>query len=131
MNCPICKNEPMITLELNEVEIDYCLSCKGIWLDAGELELLLGSDVESTEFLNSFTPDTKSKEKKLKCPICNKKMEKVMVVGEKEITIDKCKNEHGIWFDAGELEDVLKMGTLGKDNKVLVLLKDMFGKKNL
>ena len=131
MNCPVCKNEPMITLELNEVEIDYCLSCKGIWLDAGELELLLGSDVESTEFLNSFTPDTKSKEKKLKCPICNKKMEKVMVVGEKEITIDKCKNEHGIWFDAGELEDVLKMGTLGKDNKVLVLLKDMFGKKNL
>ena len=129
MNCPICKNEPMITLELNEVEIDYCLSCKGIWLDAGELELLLGSDVESTEFLNSFTPDTKSKEKKLKCPICNKKMEKVMVVGEKEITIDKCKNEHGIWFDAGELEDVLKMGTLGKDNKVLILLKDMFGKK--
>ena len=129
MNCPVCKNEPMITLELNEVEIDYCLSCKGIWLDAGELELLLGSDVESTEFLNSFTPDTKSKEKKLKCPICNKKMEKVMVVGEKEITIDKCKNEHGIWFDAGELEDVLKMGTLGKDNKVLILLKDMFGKK--
>jgi Zn-finger nucleic acid-binding protein len=51
------------------------------------------------------------------------------VVGEKEITIDKCKNEHGIWFDAGELEDVLKMGTLGKDNKVLILLKDMFGKK--
>ena len=31
----------MITLELEDVEIDHCLDCGGIWLDAGELELLL------------------------------------------------------------------------------------------
>ena len=128
MNCPVCKNEPMIVLELNEVEIDYCLKCKGIWLDAGELELLLGSGAEATEFLNSFSNDNQSKEKKLKCPICNKKMEKALVIGDKKVTIDKCKNDHGIWFDSGELEDVLQMGSLGKDNKVLSLLKDMFGK---
>ncbi len=41
MNCPVCK-EPMIVLELDEVEIDHCISCGGIWLDAGELELLIG-----------------------------------------------------------------------------------------
>ncbi len=41
MDCPVCKNA-MITLELQEVEIDYCIDCGGIWLDAGELELLLG-----------------------------------------------------------------------------------------
>jgi Zn-finger nucleic acid-binding protein len=128
LNCPVCKNEPMIVLELNEVEIDYCLKCKGIWLDAGELELLLGSGAEATEFLNSFSNDNQSKEKKLKCPICNKKMEKALVIGDKKVTIDKCKNDHGIWFDSGELEDVLQMGSLGKDNKVLSLLKDMFGK---
>ena len=57
-------------------------------------------------------------------------MEKIVVIREKKITIDKGKNDHGIWFDAGELEDVLNMGTLGKDNKVLNLLRDMFGKNS-
>ena len=39
MQCPVC-NEAMIVLEYEQVEIDHCTSCKGIWLDAGELELL-------------------------------------------------------------------------------------------
>jgi len=129
VDCPICKNEPMIVLELNEVEIDYCLNCKGIWLDAGELELLLGSSTETEEFLNSFNIDDQTKEKKLKCPICNKKMEKTLVIGDKKVRIDKCKANHGIWFESGELEDILKMASFGKDDKILILLKDMFGKK--
>ena len=127
--CPVCKNEPMIVLELNEIEIDFCLSCEGIWLDAGELELLLGSSTETEEFLNSFTTEDQSKEKKLKCPICNKKMEKILIVGDRKVKIDKCKFNHGIWLDSGELEDILEMGKFGNDNKVLALLRDMLGKK--
>ncbi len=131
MDCPVCKDEPMIVLELNDVEIDYCLNCKGIWLDAGELELLLGTNSKTKEFLNSFTLDTQTKEKKLKCPICTKKMEKILTVGNKKVRLDKCKANHGVWFDADELEDILKMGTFGNDNKVLMLFRDMFGKKKL
>lgn len=116
MDCPVCKNEPTIVLELNEIEIDYCLSCNGIWLDTGELELLLEDNTETKIFLNSFTLDNKTKEKKLRCPICNKKMDKVQVVGGKEIRIDKCKYNHGLWFDSGELEDVLEIGMLDKQN---------------
>jgi Zn-finger nucleic acid-binding protein len=41
MDCPVCQ-DAMITLELSDVENDYCTDCGGIWLDAGELELLLG-----------------------------------------------------------------------------------------
>jgi len=116
LDCPVCKNEPTIVLELNEIEIDYCLSCNGIWLDTGELELLLEDNTETKIFLNSFTLDNKTKEKKLRCPICNKKMDKVQVVGGKEIRIDKCKYNHGLWFDSGELEDVLEIGMLDKQN---------------
>ena len=129
MDCPVCKDEPMIVLELNEVEIDYCLNCKGIWLDAGELELLLGTNSKTEEFLSSFTLDTQTKEKKLKCPVCTKKMEKILTVGNKKVRFDKCKANHGVWFDADELEDILKMATLGNDNRVLQLFRDMFGKK--
>ena len=42
MDCPVCKQSAMITLELNEVEIDYCMQCEGIWLDAGELGAIRG-----------------------------------------------------------------------------------------
>lgn len=129
MDCPVCKNEPMIVLELNEVEIDYCLNCKGIWLDAGELELLLGSSMETIEFLNSFTIDNQTKEKTHKCPVCNKKMEKILITGNRKVRVDKCKNNHGIWFDSGELEDILGMRKLDNKNKVLTLLNDMLGKK--
>ena len=40
MQCPVCKR-PMISLELNEVEVDHCVACGGVWLDSGEMELLL------------------------------------------------------------------------------------------
>ena len=133
MDCPVCSKEPMIVLELNEIEIDYCLKCKGIWLDAGELELLLGDDNLTKRFLESFVVDEHYKEKKIKCPICDKKMEKIQIFDsegtDKSIVIDRCINGHGLWFDSGELEEVLKRGTWGKDDKILMLLKDMFGKK--
>jgi Zn-finger nucleic acid-binding protein len=119
----------MIILELKGVEIDYCLKCKGIWLDSGELELLLGNIEETQKFLNSFIVDTITSERKLKCPICSHKMEKILVGNDEKVRIDKCKSGDGIWFDEGELEEVLRMGTIGKNDKVYILLKDMFGKR--
>ncbi len=126
MDCPVCR-EPMIVLELNEVEIDHCLGCGGIWLDAGELELLLESAEEKDEVLNSFKIDEKTKEKKQKCPICLKKMDKVLCGKEGEVLIDKCSNNDGIWFDKGELYEIIEMGSLDKNNKILIMLKDIFG----
>ena len=63
MNCPHCK-EPMIILELNEVEIDYCHDCSGIWLDAGELDLLLENTEGKEKMLSSFKLAEKTGEKK-------------------------------------------------------------------
>lgn len=126
MNCPSC-NEPMIVLELDKVEIDNCLACGGIWLDAGELELLLDSAEEKDTILNSFEEDLEAKEEKRKCPICLKKMEKVRSGIEEKILLDKCRENHGLWFDKGELCQIIDMGTKDKNNKVLVMLKDMLG----
>jgi Zn-finger nucleic acid-binding protein len=128
LNCPLCK-EPMIVLELDEVEIDHCLSCGGIWLDAGELELLLEDAAQKDAFLSSFETDRSSKEKTIKCPVCKKKMDKILVGADQEIQIDRCRRNDGIWLDEGELEEILKMSSFGQDNTVLTLLKDMFAKK--
>ena len=40
MKCPNC-NETLLMSERQSVEIDYCPSCRGVWLDKGELDKLL------------------------------------------------------------------------------------------
>lgn len=127
MDCPVCKNA-MITLELQDVEIDYCTDCGGIWLDAGELELLLGKPEKAKQLLGSFKTDSNSAEKIRKCPICDKKMKKVIVGSSKPtLLIDKCRKGDGLWFDKGELHDIFARAELDKDNKIQELLTDMFG----
>lgn len=43
MKCPNC-NETLLMTQRNNVEIDYCPKCRGIWLDKGELDKLLEQD---------------------------------------------------------------------------------------
>lgn len=40
MKCPNC-NETLLMMERNHIEIDYCPSCRGVWLDKGELDKML------------------------------------------------------------------------------------------
>jgi len=41
MICPACRDE-MIVVEYKKIELDICVSCRGVWFDADELGLLLG-----------------------------------------------------------------------------------------
>ncbi len=130
MDCPVCKQSAMITLELNDVEIDYCTQCEGIWLDAGELELLLGEPKKAKELIQSFKIDSESTEKVRKCPICYKKMQKIIVGSSKpKLLIDKCRKGDGLWFDKGELQDIFDRAKLDENDKIKVLLTDMFSHK--
>src|SRR5512145_1742348 len=41
MKCPVC---PDVTLQMTDrqgIEIDYCPSCRGVWLDRGELDKII------------------------------------------------------------------------------------------
>ena len=127
MNCPVC-DEAMIVLEHEQVEIDHCLSCKGNWLDQGELELILEDAQTKRDLLSSFEIDRNSTERKRKCPICSKKMEKVLCGPQHTVRIDRCQKNDGFWFDLGELDEMIKMKHLGKNAKVLDWLKSTFGK---
>lgn len=44
VKCPNCAHE-LVTIDYDEtgVEIDHCTHCRGVWLDAGELEKILNS----------------------------------------------------------------------------------------
>lgn len=129
MDCPACRN-PMITLELEDVEIDYCEGCGGIWLDRGELEMLLGDGGSTRRLMDSFRVDAGTPEQERRCPVCLKRMEKV-VAGEEmpAVLIDRCKRGDGLWFDKRELSDVIARAVLDPGSKIPKLLADMFAER--
>ena len=38
--CPACRGKTLKAVMVDEIELDYCLSCKGLFFDPGELEQL-------------------------------------------------------------------------------------------
>ncbi len=110
MKCPACSNL-MIVVEHEKIELDYCLKCSGVWFDAEEMELLLeamhlkGTSLSLDNILTS--PEANSAEKKRKCPICGRKMKKATVGHEPEVIIDACSWEDGLWFDSGEVGQLI------------------------
>ena len=40
MKCPNC-DETLVMTERQDVEIDYCPKCRGVWLDKGELDKII------------------------------------------------------------------------------------------
>jgi len=110
MKCPAC-SEMMIVVEHENIELDYCTSCSGVWFDAGELALLLegmlleGSSLSLDSILTS--PEARSAEKKRRCPICGTKMKKATVGRDPEVLIDACPRGDGLWFDSGEVGQLI------------------------
>jgi Zn-finger nucleic acid-binding protein len=128
MQCPKCKRS-MIVLEVQEIEIDHCLECGGVWLDGGELELLLEGAEERDALLSSMAIDTATSEKKIKCPLCSKKMDKVLCGTGTKVLIDRCSANDGIWFDKGELNEIMEMGVFHGDTRVYDILNSIFREK--
>lgn len=127
MKCPECSSV-LVTLEFDRIEIDYCPGCEGIWLDSGELGTLLERE-EGDGLLVTATSHARRKEKKRRCPICTKGMEKVHMA-DSGVLLDSCPG-HGLWFDAGELGKVLETACAPGDGQdradsLVRLLDEMF-----
>ncbi len=120
MDCPVCKSA-MIILEFKEVELDYCLSCHGIWLDQGELEVLL--DMKEQIDFSHMTDLEKSRRK---CPRCHKKMVKTRYPNS-EVEVDLCPRDSGVWLDKGEIEAIARSSTSQSSfQKIAEFFKDFY-----
>jgi Zn-finger nucleic acid-binding protein len=108
----------MIVVEYHEIELDYCNECRGVWFDAGELELILqtlGLESEHTLFTHMLqSPLAATSEKSRKCPICGSRMRKTNLGGQPELLVDLCSREDGIWFDGGEVAQLIKQLARGQ-----------------
>ena len=120
MYCPVCK-KMMIILEYEQVELDYCPSCAGCWLDQGELELLLEMHDEAIDF-SDVTSATKGKRP---CPGCRKKLLRENFPAT-DIEVDICPRDGGIWLDRGELVAIARsMGDNAAVNKLKAFFNSM------
>lgn len=123
--CPKC-DQPLFLLNLRGTELDFCAECRGLWLDAGELEAIMtGAGSEATESLAQYLAQegTRPTGKPYLCPRCDRPMNQI--VTKDNLTLERC--VHGIWFDADELQQFLAMSeTEGTAGKVAALANDFF-----
>ncbi len=101
MDCPAC-HKPMIILEFNRVELDFCSACQGCWMDRGELGLLLHGELDLPKDFN-LTGEKKSKRR---CPKCFHRMRAGILPGT-DVEVDVCKSD-GVWLDQGEAQSIAR-----------------------
>ena len=115
--CPKC-DVGLFNLKFRSLAVDYCDQCRGVWLDAGELELLAGGPLPGFQQQTGSVPAGK----KHLCPRCDKPLHEITAPGE--LTLDRCPSGHGLWFDADELQQLL---TMAHADATVALLNDVFG----
>ena len=124
-NCPYCggenKNEPvrrtpvcpncacdMVRYEYRGNDLDMCPECSGLWLDRREFRRLTSErDVYADEsipyeYRRKPLPEEIAY---LKCPVCDTLMVRRNFKKISGVIIDVCRF-HGVWLDAGELQQI-------------------------
>ena len=132
MNCPVC-HVPMIAVERERVEVDSCISCRGLWFDRGELELLCEQTGVQLDPPAMFRAADAAGDRVRQCPRCRKPMARVALAANARLVTDHCPDEHGIWFDASELGAVLDHAAKvqGAAGPVIRFLGETFGRADV
>ena len=103
MNCPKC-NSTMDTINFNNIEVDRCTDCKGIWFDAGEKEALKAES--GSEEVDAQQDAASIEGNEIDCPKCSVRMfSNTKDLGGKWLTYEYCDACGGAFFDPGEFED--------------------------
>jgi len=117
--CPRCDGK-LFHVQLEGYALDQCGSCGGLWVDRKTVDSIMSdaprtietgyrpdTKIGSAEGLAQLTGETRSPMAYLPCPACSKLMNRQNYARFSGILIDVCR-EHGIWYDAGELNQILE-----------------------
>ncbi|MGH8256171.1 MAG: zf-TFIIB domain-containing protein [Steroidobacteraceae bacterium] len=106
MKCPRCNVELVPTVR-HKITVNYCHSCKGMWLERQELEQLedevfdFGEHAKGT-LVVSPTPTA------LRCPECSAPLQRFRYRFY-DLEMDLCANQHGYWLEDDEDTRVLEL----------------------
>jgi uncharacterized protein len=127
MLCPVCRDE-LVIVEFDEVELDACPDCRGIWFDAQELQQLFEAAgvPEHLHCLEERLEQLPRAGSRRRCPRCGGRIVPVRApAAAHEVILDECPRGHGLWFDQGELETLVEC--LLREDPALDRVRDYLG----
>jgi Zn-finger nucleic acid-binding protein len=106
MRCPKCRAD-MEPVEYEGTEIDRCTICKGIWFDAGEIDMLKNRQAAAAiDTGDRKTGKESNRIDRYDCPRCGGAMVRVVDPVQNHIWFETCSGCNGSYLDAGELHDL-------------------------
>jgi Zn-finger nucleic acid-binding protein len=99
--------EPVV---VDEVTVDRCTGCGGLWFDVGEHEALRKR--RGSESIDTGDPDEGRRHDDcgdVDCPRCSARMVKMVVLEQPHIWYETCSVCGGAYFDAGEFTDFKRL----------------------
>jgi Zn-finger nucleic acid-binding protein len=117
LSCP--RDQSPLTPQTYEakIEVDACPSCRGVWLDKGELEAIQEAKENDYSKTLADLPDSVARSVNkvaqahsgaVACPKCGTEMDVREYAYCSQIMIDACPEGCGIWLDVGELQALEK-----------------------
>lgn len=93
---------PLVAEPSDGVTVDRCPTCKGLWLDATEVTVVIDAavhrDVEAPKAAWEAV-------RYANCPACSTQMARRNYLRVSGVIVDSCPR-HGTWLDGGELERI-------------------------
>jgi len=102
MDCPKCSESALEALTVDEVEVDRCPTCEGIFFDRAELGELLDREPEKLTPILGGNDAADLNARTARCPRDQQPMMRVTSLRNREVTVDSCAVCQGVWLDGGE-----------------------------
>ncbi len=123
MKCPKCESE-LETIKFEEIEVERCVSCRGLWFDMLEKEDLLKIEgSESIDIGDAQVGEEYSKMRDIDCPACAEPMIPMVDKDQFHIKYESCPICYGTFFDAGEFRDLKEHSVLERFVEMLKTLR--------
>ncbi len=113
------------------IEVDLCPTCRGMWLDKGELEAI--QETTERDYSKELAASTGTEPLSVKqlqkqqergpidCPKCHTAMEAREYGYSSQIIIDTCVEGCGVWLDKGEIQALEKFFERNRGSAALPL----------
>ena len=121
IRCPRCKSGRegplMDPVALNDVHLDECPTCAGVWLDPATFSRVCTTAAAQAAALallgrRAARGWTERTVRYLRCPLCDRQMNRRNYARRSGVIVDFCA-PHGLWFDHEELRGVVEFVRAG------------------
>ena len=109
-DCPRCQKK-LESLTIGTISLRECVKCGGFWMNVDTFEDLCTDKEQQSAVLGFVSnrandPKIGPPVKYIPCPDCKQLMNRSNFARVSGVIIDLCK-QHGVWFDANELQKII------------------------